>query len=66
MSPEPPGPRVFMVDIRSSHVPMRYHPPMNITKYGGGTDPGLWLKDYHLACHTGGTDSDGFIIRNLP
>jgi len=33
---------------------------------GGGTDPGLWLKDYHLACHTGGTDSDGFIIRNLP
>jgi hypothetical protein len=45
---------------------MRYRPPANITKYDGETDPGLWLEDYRLACRTGGAESDGFIIRNLP
>jgi hypothetical protein len=28
-------------------------------------NPGLWLKDYRLACRVGGADSDYFIIRNL-
>ena len=66
MSPEPPGPRVFSIDIRSARVPARYRPPANITRYVGETDPGLWLEDYRLACCTGGAQSDGFIIRNLP
>jgi hypothetical protein len=39
---------------------------MNIPKYFGETNPGLWLKDYRLACQAGGVDSDSFIIRNLP
>jgi len=45
-------------------VPAKYRPTANITKYGGETDPGLWLEDYRLACRTGGAESDGFIIRN--
>jgi hypothetical protein len=28
--------------------------------------PELWLADYRLACHLGGTDDDNLIIRNLP
>ena len=47
-------------------VPRWYRPPANITKYAGEMDPGLWLGDYHLVCRTGGAESDGFIIRNLP
>jgi hypothetical protein len=31
-----------------------------------GTRPKLWLADYRLACHLGGTDDDNLIIRNLP
>ena len=45
MSPEPPGPRVFSVDIDSARVPSRYRPPTNISKYTGETNPGLWLDD---------------------
>ena len=48
MSPEPPGPRVFGVRIRSARVPTRYHSPANITKYGRETNPSLWLDDYRL------------------
>ena len=66
MSLEPPGPKVFTFGIRSSRVPSKYRPPTNITKYGGETDPGLWLEDYRLAYRTGGAKSDVFIIRNLP
>ena len=44
MSPEPLGPKVFTFGIRSSRVPSKYRPPTNITKYGGETDPGLWLE----------------------
>jgi len=29
-------------------------------------NPGLWLKDYWLACQAGGVDNDDFISRNLP
>jgi hypothetical protein len=39
---------------------------MNIPKYSEEMNPGLWLEDYRLACRAGGTDSDYFIIRNLP
>jgi hypothetical protein len=39
---------------------------MNILKYFRETNPGLWLKDYQLMCQAGGTDSDSFVIRNLP
>jgi hypothetical protein len=41
-------------------------PAANIQKYAGETNPGLWLKDYWLACQASGTDGDAFIIRNLP
>ena len=61
MSPEPPGPKVFTFGIRSSRVPSKY-----VTKYGGETDPSLWLEDYRLACRTRGAESDAFIICNLP
>ena len=43
MSLEPPGPKVFTFGIRSSKVPSKYRSPTYITKYGGETDPGLWL-----------------------
>ena len=33
-------------------------------KYSGETRPELWLADYRLACHLGGTDDDNLIIRN--
>ena len=66
MNPEPPGPWVFSLDIRSAHVPSKYRPPANVTKYVGDTDPGLWLEYYHLVCHTSGAQNDDFIIRNLP
>ena len=32
----------------------------------GETNPGLWLKDYRLACQASGVNNDDFIIRNLP
>jgi hypothetical protein len=32
----------------------------------GETRPELWLADYRLAYHLGGTDDDNLIIRNLP
>ena len=66
MSPEPLGPKVFTFGIRSSRVPSKYRPPTNITKYGGETDPGLWLEDYRLTCRMGEAESDAFIICNIP
>jgi hypothetical protein len=39
---------------------------MNVQKYAGETNPGLWLEDYELACQAGGADNDTFIIHNLP
>lgn len=65
-SPDQPGLSVFGSCIRSAPFPPRYRPPMNIMKYAGETNPGLWLEDYQLSYRGGGTDSDDFIIRNLP
>jgi hypothetical protein len=31
----------------------------------GGTDPRVWLNDYHLACQLGGATTGEVIIRNL-
>ena len=65
-SPSLPGPQAFGRHILNAAFPPRYRPPTNIPKYSGETNPGLWLKDYHLACQAGGADNDDFIIRNLP
>jgi hypothetical protein len=46
--------------------PQGYRLLMNIPKYSEEMNPGLWLKNYQLACQAGGADSDYFIIRNLP
>jgi hypothetical protein len=45
---------------RPGSEPDYYH------KVLGETRPELWLADYRLACHLGGTDDDNLIIRNLP
>jgi hypothetical protein len=65
-SPEPPGPQAFSRAIRRASFPTRFRTPTTITKYSGETRPELWLVDYWLACHLGGTDDDNLIIRNLP
>jgi hypothetical protein len=65
-SPEPPGPQAFSRAIRRAPFPTRFRTPTTITKYSGETRPELWLADYRLACHLGGTDDDNLIIRNLP
>jgi hypothetical protein len=65
-SPEPPGPQAFSQAIRRAPFPTRFRAPTTITKYSGETRPELWLTDYRLACHLGGTDDDNLIIRNLP
>jgi hypothetical protein len=65
-SPEPPGPRAFSRAIRLAPFPARLQAPTTITKYSGETRPELWLADYRLTCHLGGTDDDNLIIRNLP
>jgi len=44
----------------------RYRPLINITRYVGETDPGLWLEDYSLTCRPDGVDGEYFIICNLP
>jgi hypothetical protein len=46
----PPSLKVFCACIRSTLFPPRYHPPANITRYAGETNPALWLEDYHLVC----------------
>lgn len=66
MNPEPPGPWVFSLDIRSARVPSKNRLPANVMRNARDTYPGLWLEDYHLACRTGGAQNDDFIIRNLP
>jgi hypothetical protein len=65
-SPEPPGPQAFSRAIRRAPFPTRFRTSTTITKYSGDTMPELWLADYRLACHLGGTDDDNLIIRNLP
>jgi hypothetical protein len=57
-SPEPPGPQAFSRAIRWAPFPTRFRTPTTITKYSGETRPELWLADYWLACHLGGTDDD--------
>jgi hypothetical protein len=64
--PEPPSPQAFSWAIRRVPFPTRFRTPTTITKYSGETRPELWLADYRLACHLGGTDDDNLIIRNLP
>ena len=61
-----PGPQVFGRHILNVAFPPRYQPPTNIPKYSRETNPGLWLKDYRLACQADGADNDDFIIHNLP
>jgi hypothetical protein len=65
-SPEPPYPQAFSRAIRRAPFPTRFRTPTTIAKYSGETRPKLWLADYRLACHLGGTDDDNLIIRNLP
>jgi hypothetical protein len=65
-SPEPPGPQAFSRAIRRAPFPARFRTPTTITKYSGEKRPELWLADYRLACHLGGTGDDNLIIRNLP
>jgi hypothetical protein len=65
-SPEPPGLQAFSRAIRRAPFLTRFRTPTTITKYSGETRPELWLADYRLACHLGGTGDDNLIIRNLP
>ena len=65
-SPDLLGPQAFGRHILNGIFLPRYRPPINIPKYYGETNPGLWLEDYRLACQAGGADSDNFIIGNLP
>jgi hypothetical protein len=65
-SPEPPGPQAFSRAIRRALFPTRFRTPTTITKYSRETRPELWLADYRLTYHLGGTDDDNLIIRNLP
>ena len=40
---------------------------VNIVKYTGDTNPGVWLEEYRLACRAGrGASDDYFIIQYLP
>jgi hypothetical protein len=63
---EPPGLQDFSRAIRRAPFSTRFQTPTTITKYSGETRPELWLADYRLACHLGGTDDNNLIIRNLP
>ena len=65
-SPNLLGPQAFGQHILNVIFPLHYRPPTNIPKYSGETNPGLWLKDYRLACQASGVDNDDFIICNLP
>jgi hypothetical protein len=65
-SPEPPGSQAFSRAIRRAPFPTRFRTPTTITNISGETRPELWLADYRLACHLGGTNDDNLIIRNLP
>jgi hypothetical protein len=65
-TPEPPGTRVFIREIRAAAFPQRFRQPSTIVKYNGETDPRVWLNDYRLSCQLGGATSDEVIIRNLP
>jgi hypothetical protein len=44
-----------------------YHPRREGRyRHSRETTPELWLADYRLACHLGGTDDDNLVILNLP
>ena len=65
-SPDPTGPNAFSRVIRGASFPQHFRPPVNVVKYTGDTNPGVWLEDYRLACWTGGASDDRFIIQYLP
>jgi hypothetical protein len=46
--------------------PSRFRAPTNVPRYDRDTNPNIWLKDYQLACHTGGATDDLFVIKNFP
>jgi hypothetical protein len=39
---------------------------VNISKYDGSSNPGVWLEDYRLACRMVGIKDDHLIIQFLP
>jgi hypothetical protein len=63
---EPPGTRVFILEICTASFPQRFRQSTSIHKYTGETDPRVWIKDYHLACQLGGATTNEVIIHNLP
>jgi hypothetical protein len=65
-SPNPTGLNAFSRAIRGASFLQRFRPPVNIVKYTGDTNPGVWLEDYRLACRAGGASEDRFIIQYLP
>ena len=52
------GPQAFGRHIQKALFPQRFRPPTNIARYTGETNPGIWLKDFRLACRAGGVDDD--------
>jgi hypothetical protein len=52
--------------MRDVRFPSRFRAPTNVPRYDGDTNPSVWLEDYRLVYHTGGTTDDLFIIKNLP
>ena len=65
-SPYPTGPSAFSKAIRGAPFPQRFRPLVNVVKYTGDMNPGVWLEDYRLACGAGGANDDRFIIQYLP
>ena len=65
-SPKGLGPWAFDRCILRAPFPQRFRPPTNITKNIGETNPGIWLKDFRLACRAERVDDDYFIIQYLP
>jgi hypothetical protein len=65
-TPEPPGTRVFSLEIHTVSFPQRFRRPTSIDRYNRETDHHVWLNDYRLACQLGGATTDEVIIRNLP
>ena len=50
LSPDLPRPQAFGRHILNAVFSPLCRPPTSISKYSGETNPGLWLKDYRLAC----------------
>jgi hypothetical protein len=66
LSPEGPGPKVFVSSMRDACFPKHFWVPNNVIKYDGKTNSSIWLEDYHLACRAGRVDDDLFIMQVLP